>query len=100
MKAMTLILIGGFLFPSLSSAEEGSSYVGSEEWQMRRLLEPTAVERADEEAGRIFIYDGLSHADIENALDTEFERMESMMFIRVKKEQPAGEPLAYEDDGC
>jgi hypothetical protein len=100
MKAMTLILIGGILLPTLSPAEAGSSYVGSEEWQMRRLLEPTPVERAEEAAGRIFIYDGLSRAEIDAALDTEFERMENMMFIRVKKEKPAGGPVAYEDDGC
>jgi hypothetical protein len=99
MKTVTSILIGGLLFSTICSAQ-GSIYIGSEEWQMRRLLEPTAMEQAAEAAGRIFIYDGLKESEIEAALDAEFERMEHMMFIRVKKETPSGEVVYYEDDGC
>lgn len=76
--------------------------------QMRRLLEPTDAELAQEREGRIYIYESLTHQDIERAMDDEFERVESMMFIRVPKtdasgdimkDEETGETLT-EDDGC
>jgi hypothetical protein len=76
--------------------------------QMRRLFEPTPAERAQERNGRIYIYESLTQDDIEHAMDAEFDRVESMMFIRVPKtdesgkvmrDQDSGEVIT-EDDGC
>jgi hypothetical protein len=75
---------------------------------MRRLLEPTPAEIEAEQDGRIYIYESLTVADIEQAMTEEFSRIESMMFIRVPKTDASGEPkkdeqtgeIIYEDDGC
>ncbi|MBK1707150.1 hypothetical protein [Halochromatium glycolicum] len=78
------------------------------EIQMRRLLQPTDAELAQERKGRIYIYESLTHQDIEQAMDDEFERVESMMFIRVPKTDESGDVIkdketgevVIEDDGC
>jgi hypothetical protein len=78
------------------------------EIEQRRLFSPTEDELRAEATGRIYIYDGLSESDIARAMNQEFERVESMMFIRVKKtdehgqivtDPETGEPVV-EDDGC
>jgi len=78
------------------------------EIELRRLFEPTPSERTQEAGGRIYIYDGLRDKDIEQAIDEEFDRVESMMFIREKKTDENGEVLTdpdtgdamVQDDGC
>ena len=85
-------------------AEEGDL----REIELRRLLEPTPAELRAEQAGRIYIYDGLRDVDIDRAMDEEFHRLDSMMFIRVKITDQKGEVqkdpdtgVAYvQDDGC
>lgn len=71
------------------------------EWQLRRLFEPTRAERQAERAGQIMIYEALTFSDVQRALDAEFDRIESMMFIRTRQPVPE-DPAAYlvEDDGC
>lgn len=76
--------------------------------ELRRLFQPTPDELQAERSGRIYIYDGLWDRDIERAMDEEYDRVESMMFIRVKVTQREGEEdkdvdtgVAYvQDDGC
>lgn len=76
--------------------------------QMRRLLEPTQAELAQERKGRIYIYESLTNQDISQAMEEEFDRVESMMFIRVPKTDDSGEvmkdadtgEMLIEDDGC
>jgi len=78
------------------------------EIERRRLFEPTQAELQQEAAGRIYIYDGLSDADIARAMDDEFFRVENMMFIRVRKTDKNGAPMTdpdtgipvFQDDGC
>lgn len=76
--------------------------------ELRRLFEPTQAELAAEANNKIYIYDGLTEKDIDQAMADEFPRIEHMMFIRVKpangnKENP-GNPdttgVARYDDGC
>jgi len=75
---------------------------------LRRLFEPTKVEREAEARGRIYIYDGLRDIDVERAMRDEYDRIENMMFIREKKTDGKGEVLkdpatgedVVEDDGC
>jgi hypothetical protein len=76
--------------------------------EKRRLFEPTPSELQEEAAGRIYIYEGLTDRDIQRAMEEEFNRVESMMFIRVKptdekgevlKDEETGEDVTY-DDGC
>ena len=97
--------------PSIRSvadrAPRTSPDVGQIEW--RRLFEPSPGELRDEAAGRIYIYEGLPTRDIERAMDEEFKRVQSMMFIRVKPRddngnkapQTPGSDAGYvQDDGC
>lgn len=76
--------------------------------EKRRLFEPTASERMEESAGRIYIYDGLTDQVVRQAMQREFDRIENMMFIRVKqtdadgrvRKDPKTGQAEVEDDGC
>jgi hypothetical protein len=76
--------------------------------ELRRLFEPTPAEQRAEASGRIYIYEGLRETDVARAMEEEFDRVESMMFIRIKKTDETGETLKdpdtgdalVEDDGC
>lgn len=59
--------------------------------ELRLLFEPTQAELRAEVSGRIYIYEGLRSSDIGWAIDEEFERVESMMFIRTEKTTQTGE---------
>ena len=47
----------------------------------------------------IYIYDGLTDRDVQRALDDEFERVDSMMFIRTRKTDEDGKIKRDEDTG-
>jgi hypothetical protein len=76
--------------------------------QLRRLLEPSQDELTQERNGRIYIYESLTNHDIQRAMDEQFDRIESMMFIRVPKTDASGNvqkdhstgKALIEDDGC
>ena len=97
--------LGIFIWTSAVSVADES---GVAEIDLRRLLEPTASELAQEQEGRIYIYEGLRDIDIEHAMDSEFDRVEHMMFIRTRKTNEKGEVVRdpntgqaeVEDDGC
>ena len=75
--------------------------------ELRRLFEPTPAELRAERSGRIYIYEGLRESDVARAMAEQFDRVDSMMFIRVqrpvqKTELQSKEPVEYQtqDDGC
>jgi len=68
------------------------------DWQEQRLLAPSAPQLSTEQRGRVVIYDGLDEALVDRALDTQFERVENMMFVRVRHTDPQGDSWA--DDDC
>ena len=98
MKLTALVFLCGVLLTQTATAINAAEYVGSEQWQKRRLFAPTPSELQQETAGRIVIYDGLTEVDLDRALDDQFQRLESMMFIRTKRPLPGGDVAAYEDD--
>lgn len=61
-----------------------------EQWQLRRLNEPSARELAHERKGNIYIYDGLTDREVDEALIKHFGRIEFMMFVGTRKTDPAG----------
>lgn len=78
-----------------------------QQWQLRRLNQPTDRERAQESAGGIYIYDGLTDRQVDNALDRHFDRIENMMFMGTVKTSPSGDAqrdergnVATESGGC
>lgn len=89
----------------LAAAISGPVYAGEREadlsWEERRLFEPTVSQLKQEQRGGVFIYDGLEYATVTRAMDENFERIDNMMFVRVKHPPPPGEDEpVVEDDGC
>jgi hypothetical protein len=79
----------------------------ADKWQVNRLFEPTTFQQEKETQGQIMIYDGLRDTTVKEALDTNFERIENMMFTRVVVTNQVGQPqrdeegnVITEDDGC
>jgi hypothetical protein len=73
----------------------------SADWQVKRLMTPTASQLATETKGQVFIYDSLEINQVEAAMDANFNRIEHMMFTRVRHPAPTPDAPAYlEDDGC
>ena len=75
--------------------------------ELRRLFEPTTAEQRAERSGRIYIYEGLRESDVARAMAEQFDRVDSMMFIRVQRpvqqtEPKSKEPVEYQtqNDGC
>lgn len=72
--------------------------IAGQGWQERRLMAPSAAEQRMEQRGRVYIYDGLHEDAVEQAMDTQFERVENMMFVGVRHTTDDGEE--YADDDC
>lgn len=87
------LLLGAVLVPLTVAAG------ADDRFQENALFNPSQSQLTAEARGRVMIYDGLDNDAVERALDTQFERIEHMMFIRIRKTQPDGEVLV-EDDGC
>ena len=69
-----------------------------QDWQVRRLMSPSAGQQAAESRGRVEIYDSLHEDQVDQALDNQFGRIENMMFVRVQHSEPDG--TTWEDDDC
>ena len=77
-------------------------------WQEKMLFNPSASQLELEKRGRVMIYDGLKDTQVTEAMDTQFDRIQSMMFVRTVATDPEGEILrdketgdvVVEDDGC
>ena len=70
-----------------------------EEWQLAMLFDPSAGQLKVEERGRVFIYEGIKSTDVQRVLDSQFHRLDSMMFIRTKFVNKDGN-VESEDDDC
>ncbi len=68
-------------------------------FEMNALLNPGQGQLAAEKRGRVMIYDGLDNQVIEHALDTQFERIDRMMFIRIRRTEADGS-VTVDDDDC
>jgi hypothetical protein len=79
-----------------------------DDWQVERLLSPTAAQQARDAGLNVFIYDGLTDSTVERVMDEQFARIQSMMFTRVVVTDTQGEPVkdpetgevVVEEDGC
>jgi hypothetical protein len=68
-------------------------------WQLKMIHSPSRAQLKVEDRGRVYIYDRLHEADVESAMNTQFDRLENMMFVRTKVEV-ADDSTDYSDDGC
>lgn len=69
------------------------------DWQLAMIHDPSSAQLTVEERGRVYIYDGLPDAQVELAMNMQFERLDNMMFVRTKVVTPEGETETA-DDGC
>lgn len=69
------------------------------DWQLAMIHDPSTAQLRVEERGRVFIYDRLDDADVELAMNTQFNRLDNMMFVRTKVEKTEPEDQDT-DDGC
>jgi len=72
--------------------------IAESSWQTQRLLAPSESQLKTERQGRVVIYDGMHETLVDRALDTQFGRVESMMFVGVRHTDPDGGEWA--DDDC
>lgn len=63
------------------------------DWQVRRLMQPSPYELKKERSGSVYIYDGLTEREVETALDTNFDRIQHMMFMGTVRTDASGQPL-------
>lgn len=78
------------------------------DWEVRRLMHPSPQELRDEKSGKVYIYDGLTDREVDEALDSHFDRIQSMMFVGTIRtdaqgqqsvDSGTGEPM-QESGGC
>jgi hypothetical protein len=92
-RGVAALLLSAVLAPQALAAGAGDSY------QRMALLNPSQSQLNAEARGRVMIYDGLDNDVVERALDTQFGRIDHMMFTRIPQEQDDG-TVIVEDDGC
>jgi len=94
MNATTAILVGCLSGIALSPG----NVEAADSWYENQLLHPSTHQLEAEQRGSVAIYDGLHESIVDTALDTQFERIENLMFVRVAHTTPDGDEWA--DDDC
>jgi hypothetical protein len=69
------------------------------DWQVQRLMEPSPRDLEKERKGSVYIYDGLTEREVDTALNTQFSRIQNMMFVGTVKTDTHGEPLQDAESG-
>lgn len=71
-------------------------------WQIDKLMQPSESQiQREKESQSVFIYEQLMTADVDRALEDQFERVEHMMFVKtmLPPTDKGGEPI-QQPDGC
>ena len=103
-----LVLTGGVAAPAAMAEAPGAVVpVYADNWQLRRLMQPTEGELLREAQGEVVIYDGLTDKQIESAMSLHPQRIRSMMFVGTIITDDNGAPqmddygmFVQMDDGC
>ena len=69
------------------------------EYNMDRIFDPSPAQLEAEAKGRVLIYDKMRDTVVERALKEEFDRVQSMMFVRTVETDDRVEPVADEPPG-
>jgi hypothetical protein len=91
--AATAITLSSLIWTSAAFSAE------NEDWQLAMLFDPLAAQLKVEERGRVFIYDGIKSTDVQRVMDSQFHRLDSMMFVRTQYVSADGD-VKSEDDDC
>lgn len=87
------MLLASVLIFSTMSVQAGDSY------QQRVLFTPSHSILLAEAKGRIMIYDGVKSESVDKAMDEQFDRIETMMFVNTLYKQEDG-GYEVENDDC
>lgn len=106
-KLITYIVMLSYLGWGLYSTVNASAMT-LERWQMNMIYQPKDFVLEREAKGFVHIYDGFDETQVDQILDDKFERMDYMMFTRVKLTDTSGNVLLdpetgdelTADDGC
>ena len=66
-------------------------------YQNNLLFNPSKSILAAEARGRVTIYDSLEHSVVDHVLNTQFDRIENMMFVRTRQTLADGSVVVDED---
>jgi hypothetical protein len=97
-----------FFLPALVAHAGFGDSRAIDEWQRSRLFRPPPQVAQDEGERQVFIYEGMLESDIDKAMDAQFDRIDTMMFIRTIHTDKSGDPVrnsetgevVVQDDGC
>ena len=92
-QSKTRCLVSLFLMLPLLQGQS----LAAEDFQEHRLLSPTAAQERMEQQGRVYIYDGLHEETVDRAMDTQFDRVQNMMFVGTRYTTETGEVYASND---
>ena len=106
-KSITYIVMFTYLAWGTNSAVNASAET-LERWQMKMIYQPKDFVLEREAKGFVHIYDGFDQNQVDQILDDKFDRMDNMMFTRVKLTDSSGDILLdpetgdelTADDGC
>ena len=108
-RVFAAMVLGALAAASLpvQAADQGPDK-GLHDWQLRRLTQPLPQELAKERSGSVYVYDGLNDREVDAALDSQFNRIQYMMFVGTKKtdergrvkQDPATGRVMQESGGC
>ena len=98
MKLTLIFSVGALYVSMLSFANPGHGMdldpdKALHDWQVQRLMEPLPRDLEKERKGRVYIYDGLTEREVDTALDTQFPRIQNMMFVGTVKTDTSGKAL-------
>jgi hypothetical protein len=98
-----LCLLGGIVATTTligtasAAADHSPELTNLEKWQLRRLLLPNERELEHESKGNVYIYEGLTDRQVEDAMSRHFDRIEYMLFLGTKRTDESGKVLRKED---
>jgi hypothetical protein len=94
-------------FFALSAVQAEAKAPDADAWQQNALFNPGSFVKYREQKGLVTIYDGLAETEVNRFLDTQFDRIENVMFTRVKLTDASGAvrknadgSAIVQDDGC
>ncbi|WP_078119894.1 hypothetical protein [Thiosocius teredinicola] len=100
-RLFQIAILTVFAAAAWGAAADPTQIALSDDYQTNRLFTPSPRMLEQERAGRVFIYDSLDAREVDAAMDQHFERIQNMMFIRVRRLAPSNpEVVEVEDDGC
>jgi hypothetical protein len=98
-----LCLLGGIVATTTligtasAAADRSPGLTNLEKWQLRRLFVPNERELEHERKGNVYIYEGLTDRQVEEAMSRHFDRIEYMLFLGTKRTDATGRVLRKED---